>query len=246
MGRRRWLALLTVLLLVSAGCQSTSPEPPTVTPVPVPTVSETVDTRDIPGDHREALQNRSYRTTVTLQLRYPDGSTGRVTDEFNVGADGDYRFERRHVGRYPGQPQNRTVWQTGSTEFVRQSGDDGDVTVRSGTSSGLADPTLSGFLAQLLQGFDLAGQRTADGQTLRDTQDSVRTLPLPLTVHNAQNVTVGVVIRDDVVRSLIVSADADRGADDEPVRVRIVFAVEDIGHSEPTRPPWATTERAGG
>ena len=64
-------------------------------------------------------------------------------------------------------------------------------------------------------------------------------LPLPPTVHNARNATIQVEIRDDVVRSVSIVCDADRGADDEPVQVRVSYAVTGIGEPEPTQPDWA-------
>jgi len=246
MAQRLVLTVLAALLLLGAGCQSTTPEPPTVTPAPVPTVSDTVDTRNIPADHRAALEGRSFRTTVTFELRYPDGSTGRLTDEFDVGSDDSYRYERQRVGRYPGGPDNVTIWQTGSAEFVRQPGDNESAVVQSGTSTGLEDPTLSGFLTQILRGFELDVQQTTSGQNLEDKQASVRTLPLPPRVHNARNVTLGMAIRDNVVRALIINGVADLGADDERVAIRIVFTVDGINEREPTRPPWASTEQPDG
>lgn len=243
MSRRALLTALAAALLLLAGCQSTAPDPPEVTPVPVPTSTDTGAVEGIPSAHRAALDGTTYTTRVTYRLEYADGTTGRLTDQFTVGSGESYLYERRSVGTYPGSPVNVTIWQDGATGFIRRAGANETDVVRSSTGTILEDTTLSGFLARLLGGFDLRDSGSASDRALRDSQLTVRTLPLPPTVHNARNATLQVEVRDDVVRSVSIVCDADRGTDDDPVQVRISYTVSGIGDPGPTRPDWA---RRGG
>jgi len=241
MSRRALLTVLAAALLLLAGCQSTAPEPeaPEVTPVPVPTVTDTRSAEGIPAAHRDALDGTTYTTRVTYRLEYADGTSGRLTDEFTVGVSERYRYERRSVGAYPGDPRNVTIWQEGATGYVRRAGSNETDVVRSSTGTVLEDTTLSGFLRRLLEGFALPADGPDDDRLLTDSRTVIRTLPLPPGVHNARNATIEVAVRDDIVRSVHIECVADRGPADEPVSVEITFAVDGIGAPEPTRPEWA-------
>lgn len=242
MSRRALLAVLAATLLVLAGCQSTASEPPEVTPVPVPTTTETGG-EGIPTAHREALDGTTYTTRVTYRLEYADGTTARLTEQFIPGTGERYLYERRRVGSYPGSPTNVTIWQNGATGFVRRAGTNETDVIRSSTGTVLQDTTLSGLLRRLLSGFNLTPSHVGDTRTLTDSRTVIRTVPLPPGVHDARNATVEVLIRDDVVRSVRIDCVADRGPADEPVRVGIRFETDGIGDPEPTPPEWTRRSR---
>ncbi|MDS0283378.1 hypothetical protein [Haloarcula onubensis] len=237
----RYRAVAVVTLLVLSGCQGLDGGGETVTPAPVPTEGDVVrtDATALADRHRRALHDRSYATAVALTVVYANGTTARLTDEFAVGRDGAYRYDRHVTGPYPAALSNFTVWQNRSTEFRRTTADNGTATVRVSERPGFDDITLSGFLRRALSGFDLAVER-ANGRTrLTGRQTGPLTVPLPTGLRRGRNATLDAEIRGDVVRSVTVRARAAYADTDRPVTVRMRYTVRRVGDTDPTRPAWA-------
>lgn len=239
----RGRAVAVVALLVLAGCQGfDSSGGETVTPAPVPTDDEerrAVDSRAVASGHRMALSDRSYTTTVSLTVTYPNGTTARLTDEFVVGADSSYRYERRIDGPYPEEISNFTVWQNGTTGFKRTT-EDGRATVTENSGPGFEDITLSGFLASLFAGFDPTATRSDGVTTVTGSQSGAVGVPLPSKLVAGRNATLNAQIRGDVVRTATVRAQASLPETDRLADVRLRVTVRGVGESDPTRPAWAT------
>jgi hypothetical protein len=211
----------------------------TVTPVAVPSPGErAVDANRLTRTHRAALENQSYTARVTLAVRYPNGSVGRLTDTFVVGSEDRYLYERRQTGPYPEPVREFTIWQNRTYETIR--GPDGNVTVQA--SSGFDDTTLSAFLERLLRDRGL----TVRNGRLSGAADRARNVPLPSGLHDSRNATVSGEVRDDVIRTLRFEIDADYPSANETVRVEIEYTVDRVGRTDPTRPAWATTSRSTG
>jgi len=240
MSRGRLLVVLVLFAL--AGCQVGTPQPDTVTPAPVPSATgevATVDPQAVGENHRMALSDRSHTTTVSLLVSYPNGTTARLTDEFVAGADSRYRYERRIRGPYPAALSNFTVWQNDTEEFTRTTAN-GTATVTARSGPGFEDVSLSGFLRGLFAGFSLTAERT-DGETsVTGSQTGARGVPLPAGLVAGRNATLDARIRDDIVRTATVRAQATDTAIDESVDVRLTVTVRRVGASDPTRPAWAT------
>jgi len=239
MNRGRTVAVLVVLVL--AGCQGPSTVSETVTPAPVPTASGavSVDAERVAGAHRAALSNRSYTTTVALTVTYENGTTARLTDEFVVGPDGTYSYERRARGPYPQAVSNRSLWQNDSYEFTRTA-ENGSETVTSRSRSGFDDVSLSGFLGTLLGGFDRTAERTGGQTVVSGRQDGARDVPLPARLGLGSDARLNAVIRGDIVRTVTVTARAAYPDIDQSVDVRLRVTVRHVGESDPVRPAWAT------
>ncbi|MFC6757261.1 MULTISPECIES: hypothetical protein [Haloarcula] len=247
MARGRAVAVVALLLL--AGCQGfESDGGETVTPATVPTASgeATTDPAAIADRHRQALSNRSYTTTVALTVEYENATTARLIDEFAVGSNGAYRYQRRVRDPYPQAASNFTIWQNGSTEFRRETAENGTATVTVSDSVGFEDVTLSGFLRRVLRGFDLTAAR-ANGQTqLTGEQTGPLTVPLPTALRDGRDGTLEAERRDGIVRSLTVDAQADHPDSDQSVTVRMRVTVKRVGRTDPERPAWATESNASG
>ena len=247
MARGRNVAVVVLLLL--AGCQGfESRGGETVAPAPVPTASgeTTTDPAAIAERHRQALDNRSYTTTVVLTVEYDNGTTAWLTDEFAVGSDGAYRYQRRVRDPYPQGVSNFTIWQNRSTEFRRETAENGTTTVAVGDGTGFEDLSLSGFLRRVLRGFDLTAAQ-ANGQTqLTGQQTGPLTVPLPTALHDGDDGALDAEIRDGIVRSTTVDAQADHHDSGQSVTVRMRFTVRRVGQTDPSRPTWATESNAGG
>lgn len=237
---------VVVALLVLAGCQGFDSGGETVTPAPVPTAgsADVGDANAIANRHRRALVNRSYTTTVSLTVVYENGTTASLVDEFAVGRDGAYRYERRLDGPYPQAASTFTIWQTGSTEFRRTTAENGTTTVRASDSTGFDDITLSGFLRRVFTGFDLTTEQAGDGTRLTGQQNGPLTVPLPTALRDGHNGTLEAELHDGIVRSLTVRAAADHPESDQSVTVRMRFTVQRIGRTDPSRPAWATESNA--
>lgn len=238
----RGRAVAAVLVLLLAGCQGfDSTSGATVTPAPVPTAggADSTDATAIADRHRRTLANRSHTTTVGLTVEYDNGTTARLVDEFAVGRNGTYRYDRRVVGPYPQDAANFTVWQTRSTAFRRDTAN-GTVTVSD--SAGFDDITLSGFLRRVLRGFDLTATRVDGGTRLTGQQNGPLTVPLPTALRDGHNGTLEAERRDGVVRSMTVRAGATHTDSGQSVTVRMRFTVRRVGATDPARPAWATEE----
>lgn len=232
----RPLAAVLALLVVLAGCQGlgvgsdTSRE--TVTPAAVPSPGErAVDANRLTRIHRAALDNRSYTTTVTLSVRYPNGTTGRLTDTFYVGDRNSYLYERRQTGPYPESVSGFSIWQNTTYEIIRE--EDGSVDVQ--PSSGFDDTTLSRFLTRLLRDRSL----TVQNGHLSGAAPRARNIPLPNGLHDSRDATVDGEIRDDILRRVSLDLVADYPAANQTVRVEIEYTTDRVGRTEPTRPAWA-------
>lgn len=244
MARCRALAVTVLLLL--AGCQGVGTDVQTVTPAPVPTASgaEAVGAGSIADRHLRTLVNRSYTTTVALTVEYPNGTTARLTDEFTVGSDGVYRYDRRVRGPYPEPLSNFSIWQTNGTEFTREQAENGTTVVRVSDTTGFDDITFAGFLRRVLSGFDRTTDRENGRTLLTGSQTGPLTVPLPAALGNGRDATLDAEIRDDIVRSVTVRARADHADISQPVTVQMQFFVERVGQTDPVRPAWATESRA--
>jgi hypothetical protein len=241
----RPLAAALVVLVALSGCQGLGlgaggdADRSTVTPVTVPSPGErAVDANRLTRIHRAALENRSYTTTVTLSVRYPNGSVGRLTDTFVVASDDTYLYDRRQTGPYPEPVAEFTIWQNRTYETIR--GPDGNVTVQA--SSGFDDTTLSAFLTRLLRDRGLTIQ---NGQ-LSGAADRARNVPLPSGLHDSRNATVSGEVRDDIIRTLRFDIDADYPEANQTVRVEIEYTVDLVGRTDPARPAWANSSRSTG
>lgn len=233
-------AVAVLLLALLAGCQGFGTATEAVTPAPVPTAEDTVtaDAETVGERHDIALANRSYTTTVSQTVTYPNGTTARLTDEFTVGSDDSYRYERRRRGPYPDdEVGNFTIWQNSTHEVRREPTADG-VSVRSAT--GLDDLTFAQFVSRLLVPFDRTAERADGGTVITGQQDSDRPLLLPDGLSGAHNGTLEAEVRDGIVRSLTIRTRADYPAIDQSVSVVLRFDVDGVDRSEPTRPAWAT------
>ena len=246
MTRDRLVGLLAGLLVLAAGCQGPGFDRQTVTPAEVPSAERTVstDAELLADQHRRALENRSYTTTVTFAVRYPNGSTGRVTDTFAVASDDAYRYERRVVGPYPETATNRTIWEDESVEVRRQTDADGTVTVDVQPGGNPGDTTLSSFVERLLGQFEL--NATEREGRLTGRAERVPNIPLPPDLYDHRNATVEVVVRDDIVRTVDIELRADYPDIGRTVRVEIGLGVERVGETTPTRPDWADEAAAPG
>lgn len=237
----RPLAAALALLVVLSGCQGldmgNDTDRETVTPVTVPTPGEReVDVNRLTRLHRAALDNRSYTTTVTLSVRYPNGSTGRLTDTFSVGDQDTYLYERRLAGPYPESVRPFSLWQNATYEVIR--GPDGRVDVQ--PSSGFDDTTLSGFLTRLLRDRRL----TVQNGRLSGSAPRARNIPLPNGLHDSRDAVVEGEVRDDILRRVSLGLRADYPATNQTVRVEIEYTVDRVGRTEPTRPAWANSSRS--
>jgi hypothetical protein len=242
--------LAVAVLLLFSGCQGfdSGGGGETVTPAPVPTVDGATpgDATDIADRHRRALTDRSYTTTVALTVEYENGTTASLVDEFAVGPDDAYRYDRQVREPYPQAVTNFTIWQTRPTEFRRVSAANGTTTVTVSDSTGFDDITLSGFLRRVLMGFDVTTEQD-DGRTLVDgRQTGPLTVPLPADLRRGRNGTLDGEIHDGAVRTITVRAQADDADSGRPVTVRMRFTVRRVGETGPTRPAWATESNAGG
>lgn len=243
MVRTRVLAVLVGCLLLGAGCQSLGSDRQTVTPAAVPAAdgSGVVDADGVTDRHRAALENRSHTTQVTLAVHYENGTVGRVTDEFVVGSDDRYRYDRRQNSPFPEDGRNYSVWYNGTTERVREATANGStVVVQSG--SGLTDPSLAVFLERLLGEFELTVTEAATAERVTGEADRARNIPLPIGLHDSRNATVTATVRADIVRSLTVDLTADYPAIDQSVRVEIEYTVEGVGETDPSPPTWVEAD----
>jgi hypothetical protein len=235
MARRHRVAVLAVLLVLAGGCQQFGDDQ-TVTPAPVPSaeVVPTTDTDRLVQRHEAALRNTSHTTTVTLTITYPNGSVGRRTDKFRVGADETYLYERRTTGPYPATLPNVTLWQSDRYEVRRQNG---SVTVTD--SPNVGDTTLAPFLRRLLGTFDLSVTETESGSRLTGEEANADRIPLPGRLVDHRDATVEADVRGAVVRTVTIDLRADDTRIDRPVRARYTVTVEDVNATTPTRPTWA-------
>lgn len=241
MARRHRLAVLSVLLLVGAGCQGVTTDPETVTPAEVPsaTGSTTTDVDQLVEQHRQELRNQSHTTTVNLTVEYANGTTTRRTDGFAVGSDDTYLYERYTVGPYPESLDNLTIWQNDSHEVRRENG-----TITTQPSSGVSDTSLSQYIQRVLGVFELSAESTATGFRLTGEAERAQSIPLPAVLLDHRNATADVTLRDDILRTIIIDLEADNYETDETVDIEIVVTVDDVGATDPTRPAWADNTTA--
>lgn len=234
--RRHFVVVLMALLLVGAGCQGLTGERQTVTPVSVPSATgEPTENSDrLVERHERAVTNQSHTTTVTLTITYPNGSVGQRTDQFRVGADDNFRYERRTTGPYPSDVTNLSLWANGSHEFRRENG---TVTVSDSTS--VTDTTAAPFLRRLLGTFDLTATETTAGYRLTGSEENAGRISLPTVLVDHRNATVAAEVREDVIRNVTIDLTADDSTVDQTVEARYVITVEDVGTTTPTRPVWA-------
>jgi len=239
-------AVAVVALLVLAGCGGFDGGSETVTPAPVPTAGgeTTTDATAIADRHRRVLADQSYTARVGLTVEYENGTTARLVDEFVVGSDGVYRYDRRVQGPYPQAASNFTIWQNRSTEFRRETVENGTAIVAVSDSTGFDDITLSGFLRRVLRGFDLTATRDDGGTRLTGQQTGPLTVPLPTALRDGHDGTLEATRRDGVVRSVTVRAGADHTESGQSVTVRMRFTVRRAGGPDPARPTWATESNA--
>lgn len=242
MARRHRVTVLAVLLVLAGGCQQFGSDRQPVTPAPVPSAeaAPTENPDRLVQRHEAALRNVSHTTTVTLAITYPNGTVARRTDQFRVGPDGTYLYERRTTGPYPAAIANVTLWQSERYQ-VRQR--NGTVTVSDSPSVG--DTTLAPFLRRLLGTFDLSATAQDSGYRLTGSEANADRIPLPTTLVDHRNATVDADVRGDIVRRVSIDLTAEDTRIDRPVRARYTVTVEAVNATNPTRPTWAAEAVAG-
>ncbi|MFB6171735.1 MAG: hypothetical protein ABEJ23_04325 [Haloarculaceae archaeon] len=255
-----------VVLVVLAGCQGIAGrggETPTLTPVPVPTMSPTdrppqtlapgmtdagvTDPDALAAAHAAALAG----TPVTYHATYTERTAGgrlrsRTVTAIRYGRGDRYDYRRTDVE--PGRPDRHVDrWSTGERVLERQvvganttyrvlRGSDGDP-----LAPGVAlpvDRSRSGGIERVFRAVDtqVVGRTVENGTTYYRVQSTGMTTPNPTAVRNAS--LVARVDATGVVHRYRLTYTIDRGADAGRVQVTGTVRFTDIGTTTIERPAW--------
>lgn len=252
-------------LLVVAGCSGTPvADPSTVdevaTPAPVPTESlpedriapgvstdGIVDPERLADAHNEYLHERSYTRVSGTTYRFENG-TVLARNTFNrshAPATNRQLLERDSVGG-PGPRTNYTEWANG-TVAVERIERDGAVRYTWRERPDERYRHHGGGIATFIAEQDptVVGKRQANGTTeyvlVSRNATGLRLLEQVEATRETTPRLVAVVTREGLVRSAQVTV---RGRyHGTPVRVRLHYAITDVGETTVARPPWLDEAR---
>lgn len=252
---RRVIVLVVVVLaggcvgLFDSGGQSTSVTPVPVDDPPAPgvppadasaAVQLSVDTDRLLAANRQVRANGSYTLTRTVTVEGPNSSL-RLEHGQRVGAAGAVieHVAANGSGQVAPVFVNGTLWQNGSTRWTRfRLQNDELVTNRMPSLDNSPFITGRPLAERVVPGTEFSVEPRQNGALLRSTGTvSLDRAVLPASMDDLRGASVTVRVRSDgLVRTIVVTYDADVGG--EEVSVRIDQRVVETGTASLSRPTW--------